>query len=161
MADNGNDDDRLWKLLEGLIADGWLIPDALATEAARRLPGLRREEESWQAWLDRVRALLRAKGALDGDGPGATVKAASTEHLKEVAGLGLSLNDVADQLLRATPGHGAAPRACPAPTSAAAALALDDLWRRAEDAAKVDEAAALLIAGLSPAARGEGSPRGR
>jgi hypothetical protein len=138
--DNDNGDGKLWQCVRRILDDrddtsGWTA-DSLATQVLRADPGVIGDAESWQDFLDRLRGLLRRRGLLDGNGPGATIKALTTRELRKEAGLALSLNgDEAEAaaliLSSATSGHRAGGRGRPEPTAEQVRLALDSLPERA------------------------------
>jgi hypothetical protein len=141
-------DDRLWRALKALLEGEGETPgltvDAVGTALLRRDASLMGEDESVSAFLRRVEEELRRHGVLNGTGQGATVRALTTAALREKAGLSLAMreavNDVADQLLRATPGSGV-PCLRP-PTAAGAALSLID---RAGDDVEHTRVADMLL----------------
>jgi hypothetical protein len=151
MADDN--DTRLWNLLVEILEDAVadVVPDALAVEAARRDPGVLKGGEGWQQFLDRVRELLRRKGALNGTGAGATVRALTTSALRERAGLSLEGRTASDYELAALAIAGARPGAAagvvrcrPESTPVEAPLSLESLAEQAAARAEHERLAALL-----------------
>jgi hypothetical protein len=167
--DNGNG--KLWDAVAEAVRDvcGGHGVDQLASTLLARHPDLMRPDESFSGFVDRLRTLLQRKGLLDGDSPGASLKAVSSRLLRELAGLPGGGDDedeaAAMSLESANPGHGAARHARPEPTAADVQLSLDTLPARAaqEAAARAEQEAAanVLLGRMSAAALGQRDTRGR
>jgi hypothetical protein len=153
--DNGN---GMWELIQQVLLDAPgsdVTPDQVAVEVSRRDPGLWRENEGWTEFLRRVVDLLEKNGCLNGCGPGASVKALTTQALRESADLSLDgpgqSRAEAAALMLGTPSHGWAaggharpPAAVPDRTSAELSMLA---WASEQAAARAEEerAAAVLL----------------
>jgi hypothetical protein len=128
MADNS---ERLLSVIEAILeqASQPLLPDAVATEAARRDPGVLLLTETAMDFIKRVRQLLKDKGLLTGEyAAGAGVKSRMQRRLE---GAGFSLTDVrrqavADSMLSSGNCPSRTPYSPSRATSQQVKLALDD-----------------------------------
>jgi hypothetical protein len=163
MPNNDNGNGRLWEVVKAILEDvgqagSAFTPDNVAQQVVRRHPELQ-GEDGWTAFLARVVAVLKAHGLLTGEGPGAGIKALTTDALRQRAGLSMNGPTPGDAevaaalVLGASPGHSAdAGRRRPAP-AAEAALSLESLTAKAAAAREEERLAEVLTPASTRRAR--------